>query len=348
MRRPTGLAPCLLLALLAGCSGGEPASRMTGERPLAHGVFVASPGTPEDDVPDAQLQAYLQASGADGLAFVYVTNNWFRSRAFPADVVRRVVAGGSVPFVRLMLRSSDDEATGPDDGYTLQDVTDGTLDADLRAWARGAAAAGVPVYAEYGTEVNGRWFAWNGLWNGQEAGPERFVQAYRHVANVVRQAGADNVRWVFHVAAQDDPDTDWNRLERYYPGGDVVSVLGVSAYGAQSPTDAPVQGLREQLDDVMPRLQTLAPTKPVLLLEFGSSAGASPAPEVWADAALRDLTARRWPALRGFAWWDSAWANDDDPAHDSELRVERLPALAAVFRRYMQGGMVTRTLDLSP
>jgi len=336
-----------VLALLVACAGtsGRPADA---QRPLAHGIFVASPGTPEDEVPESQLDAYVAASGSRGLAYVYLTNNWFRSRHFPTSVVRRVQARGAVPIVRLMLRSSDDEATGPDPGYSPSDLAGGALDADLRTWAREAASVPGTVYAEYGTEMNGNWFAWNAAWNGRQQGAALFVRAYRHLVNVVRDAGATNVRWVFHVAAQDDPDASWNRLEAYYPGSDFISVLGVSAYGAQTPQEADIQSLRAQLDALMPRLQALAPTKPALLLEFGSVAGASVKPEAWADAALGDLVGGRWPQLRGFSWWDSAWQNDDVPAHDSELRVERQPELAAVFRRYLSSGKVSSTLDLSP
>ena len=175
------------------------------------------------------------------------------------------------------------------------------------------------------------------------------MQAYRHIANVVRAGGGVNVRWVFHVAAQDDPSTAWNKLESYYPGGDVISVLGVSAYGAQSPQDrsADIRSLRSQLDSVLPRLKVLAPGKPVMLLEFGSAANPFVAPASWAEAALGDLTAGRWPQLRGFSWWDSGWQNDDTPAHDTELRVEMQPALAAVFRRFLGSAAVHPRLDPS-
>ncbi len=347
-------------------------------RPLAHGVFVAGPEAPEDAVTDAQLDAYSAAvgvpgvAGGPGLAYVYLSNNWFRSRHFPVQVVRRVQARGAAPVVRLMLRSSDEAATGPDGsytdaGYTLAELAGGALDADLTVWAREAARLPGPLYVEYGTEVNGDWFGWNARWNGHERGAALFVRAYRHLVGVVRQAGASNVRWVFHVAAQDDPQTDgpqtdgsqtdgrpgWNRLEAYYPGGDVISVLGVSAYGAQTPQDTDIRSLRSQLDAVLPRLGALAPGKPVLLLEFGSAAGASVTPEAWAGAALNDLTSGRWPQLRGFSWWNSAWQNDDQAAHDTEMRVERQPLLAAVFRRYLGHtslgtGSVTSTLDLRP
>ncbi|OLV17392.1 glycosyl hydrolase [Deinococcus marmoris] len=340
-----------VLALLLGLASpavGQPGQAVKGPA-LAHGVFVASPEQPEDVVPEAQLNAYVAAVGRE-LAYVYLTNNWFRDRAFPAEQVARVRARGATPFIRLMLRSSDEEAVRPDPLFPLQVIIAGQFDDDLRAWGAAAGRVDGPVYAEYGTEVNGSWFAWNARWNGETAGAAQFVQAYRRMAKLVREGGGSNVRWVFHVAAQDDPPVRWNTLESYYPGGDVISVLGVSAYGAQSPLDAPedLLSLRAQLDDVMPRLSALAPSKPALLLEFGSARGAAVAPEAWAGAALKDLTDGRWPSLRGFSWWDSAWAIDDDPRHDTEMRVETQPALAAIFRRFLVGAGVTERLNLTP
>ena len=84
---------------------------------------------------------------------------------FPAENVRRIVAAGRVPFVRMMARS-DHDAGGPDESYTMQSIVDGTWDADLRRWCADAAATGVPLLVDFGIEVNGDWFPWNGRWNG--------------------------------------------------------------------------------------------------------------------------------------------------------------------------------------
>jgi hypothetical protein len=60
-----------------------------------------------------------------------------------------------------------------------------------------AAALNYPLLVEYGTEMNGRWFSWNGVWNGlgvtrgygdneEPDGPERFRDAYRYLIDVCR------------------------------------------------------------------------------------------------------------------------------------------------------------------
>jgi len=149
----------------------------------------------------------------------------------------------------------------------------------------------------------------------------------------MRDEGAGNITWVFHVNGDDDPPTDWNRLERYYPGSDVVDWIGVSAYGAQSPTESGVS-LRETLDAVYPRLTALPGDKPIVLLEFGSAANhPTIKPAEWADAALADLFAKRWPRMVGFSWWNEQWDNDDDTSHDSNMQLQDIPALAKIFHQ---------------
>ena len=145
------LSALLTLSSCANGVSGAASGHPSGTAPLpesklalAHGVFVAAPGVPEDAVPEAQLDAYVAAVGQP-LAYVYLTNNWFVSRAFPAEQVTRVQARGAAAFVRLMLRSSDEQASAPEALYTLSAIIGGQFDAELRAWGEQAAQVGGPV-----------------------------------------------------------------------------------------------------------------------------------------------------------------------------------------------------------
>jgi beta-mannanase len=232
--------------------------------------------------------------------------------------------------------------------FTLDAIIAGQFDADLAAWGQAAKAFGTPLLVEWGTECNGEWFQWNGRWNGRDQttgfgnpqfadGPERFVAAYRHIVRQLRTAGAHNARFVWHVVPQDVPNEDWNHLERYYPGADAVDWMGVSIYGPLSPTNPePYAPMSVPLDLVYPRLTALDPTKPIIIAELGCSAGnPQVTPDVYARDALMALFSNRWPAVIGFTWWNERWQNDDNPQNDTIMRVEELPALAAVFRQQL-------------
>jgi Glycosyl hydrolase family 26 len=121
-------------------------------------------------------------------------------------------------------------------------------DADFRPWARGARELGTPFFVEFGTEVNGQRFPWNGWWNGKGQrracgdpssadGSKRFRNGYRRIIQTMHKEGAGSVLWVFHANCGDYPRADWNRLENYYPGGDYIDCLGVSVYDAQTPME---------------------------------------------------------------------------------------------------------------
>jgi len=165
-------------------------------------------------------------------------------------------------------------------------------------------------------------------------GPERFRDAYRHIVEIARDEGAHNILWVFHVNNADVPGEDWNRFENYYPGDEWIDWIGVSVYGAGTPLDDEWPSFRNEMDAVYPRLAALSPDKPIVLLEFGVAARNPLGDQAeWAEAALSDLTSQRWSRIIGFSWWNEYWQNDDNPEHDTTMRVQDNPQLAEVFRR---------------
>ena len=302
-----------------------------------HGVYPGGRSGWEGDITPADLDAYEAAAGREA-AWVYFSDNWFRDHDFPTETATWIDERGAIPFIRLMLRGSG-PASG-DDEYRLARILDGAFDDDLAAWGAAAAEFGRPLIVEWGTEMNGDWFGWNGRWNGHSAGPRRFRQAYRHIESMIEGAGADNITWAWHVNGDSVPNTRWNRLERYYPGDRWVDWVGLSAYGAQTPLDrrGSWRPFRATLDEVVPRLETVAPGKPVMVFEFGMTRGNPHGrPAAFADAALTDLLDNRWPAVRGFSWWNETWPNDDDPAHDTDMRLQALAGVRRVFQQHLVG-----------
>jgi hypothetical protein len=251
-----------------------------------------------------------------------------------------------MPFIRLMLRSGP-EQNRSERTFGLTRILEGALDADLRSWARSARDFKSPLFVEFGTEVNGRWFPWNGWWNGKGQsgrygdpasadGPERFRDAYRRIIRTMRGEGAANILWVFHVNCGDYPRADWNRLENYYPGDDYIDCLGVSVYGAQTPLEEDWPEFRQMMDEVYPRLVALSPAKPIMVLEFAVCRSNPRGDQAeWAERALSDLVQHRWPKLIGLSWWNEAWQNDENPAHDTSLRLQDNPSLATVFQKWV-------------
>ncbi|MDX2007669.1 MAG: glycosyl hydrolase [Meiothermus sp.] len=310
---------------------------------LYHGVYVGDDSGQEDVATPALLDAYENAVGRQ-VAWVYFSHNWFNGTAFPAATAEWIRARGSVPYIRLMLRSSQEIGVA-EPRYTLEAILRGDFDAELRAWGQAARAFGTPIIVEWGTEANGDWFSWNGAWNGGPGtGPALFREAFRYLVYSMKNQGAYNITWVWHVNASDFPSASWNALENYFPGNDIVDWIGLSVYAAQSQLDPFWYDFGYSLDFVMPRLSKIAPYKPVIVAEFGAPKG-NPigTPEVWADWALSQMIAGRWPSLKGFSWWNEAWSSElvpGEPLTNVEMRVQQTPQLAQAFRQRLNNPAV--------
>lgn len=299
---------------------------------LYQGFYYSANDSNEHTVTPNDVALYEKTVGVRPV-WVFFSDNWCEGREFPSGMCEWIHKLGKVPYVRLMLRSKLDQDRA-EKLFTLDAIVAGKFDDDLRKWAKGAAQFKAPLLVEWGTECNGRWFSWNGKWNGGKAGPAKFVSAWRHIVQLMRENGATNITWVWHVNDSDVPETAWNRLENYYPGDDCVDWLAVSAYGPLKPNDGEdAERLRDILDKVYPRLISLAPKKPLILAEFGCTRHH---PDItaadWARDALNDLFSNRWPAICGFCWWNEAWPNDDNKKHDTDMVIMHDPALSEVFR----------------
>ncbi len=210
------------------------------------------------------------------LAWVYFSDNWLDNLSFPYDEVTTIHQTGRTPFIRMMARSDFGEK-GADPVYTMQNIIDKKFDTQLIAWANEAKNINYPLLVEFGTEVNGNWFPWNGEFNGKDTldtygnpsladGPERFRDAYRHIIDLFRGEGVTNITWFFHVDAHSEPNEQWNSIENYYPGDDYIDWLGVSIYGPQLQSED-FETFSDILDEIYPKLTQLS-NKPIAILEF--------------------------------------------------------------------------------
>ena len=230
--------------------------------------------------------------------------HWFTSwdDAFHPDMVAAVTAGGRAPLVSWQPL-----------GRTLSDIASGVHDDYLRSWARGVAAANGPVYLRPFPEMNGEWVPWNG-------DPEALRRAWRHMAGVFEAEGADNVRWVFSPNVTDEPRTQANRMENYYPGDDVVDVLALDGYNWGSTRDwSTWTGFEEIFAGGYGRITRLGP-QPVWFAELASaSEGGDKA--AW----VRDMFASTaFPRLQALVWFDED--------KEADWRVTSAPEVVEAFR----------------
>lgn len=249
--------------------------------PPANGMYLSAfPdfGGPEDEVTAQKINDFENLS-QKSIAWAYFSDNWYNDIHFPASSVQIIHNAGKTPFIRMMARTTLEENVA-DPQYSMQNIIDGNFDADLLQWFTEAGQVGYPLLIEFGTEVNGEWFPWNGVYNGGATttgygdtnlpdGPERFVDAYRHIIDLSRQACATNLTWFFHIDAAGQPYDSWNDFENYYPGDNYIDWIGISAYGALD--QEYYESLYDKLDRIYSSVYDISNNgnKPVAILETG-------------------------------------------------------------------------------
>ncbi len=241
---------------------------------IYHSAFPDFGGT--EDIVTTQKIRDFETLVNKKIVWAYFSNNWYNNIQFPSKEVNIINSEGKIPFIRIMPRTDFDEGV-PDPNYTMQKIIDGDFDTALTQWAIDASNTKIPLLVEFGTEVNGNWFPWNGQYNGGGEttkygdpglpdGPERFRDAYRHIIDICNANGVNNITWFFHVNAYSQPETSWNKINYYYPGDDYIDWIGVSVYGPQE-SDEEYQEFSEIMDDIYPQLIDLS-NKPIAVLEF--------------------------------------------------------------------------------
>lgn len=278
----------------------------------------------------------------------------------------------TIPFIYLLTQSHD-RSYEPDPIFHLQSIIDGCHDRLIRAWARGARDFGKPLMVAWGKECNGYWQSWNGMFNGlhKKTGnvclyqaTHSFQKAYEHIIKLCYCEGADNITWGLSVVAADNPNTsdktkwpkgDWNAFEDYFYD-DWMQFISVSVYATHldgHATEPEITPFAEQFEDFYTRVKTMKLKKqmksdtPIYVGEFGCTArvkdlASDTQAAEWAGKALDDLFAGKksgkYPDLGGFSWWNEGWSNSgngQDPP-DSELRLQKVPKLAATFADRLQ------------
>ncbi len=156
--------------------------------------------------------------------------------------------GNNVPLVTL-------EPRGEQDGnLLLTKIENGKYDSQLQEIATIVGATKQPVYIRFAHEME---LANLYPWGAQE--PGTYVAAYRHVVTFARSHNAGNVKWVWSPAGNDG-------AEAYYPGDDVVDVVGTTIlydrywYGDDEPAFSELAHNRDRL---------FMFHKPVWIAEFG-------------------------------------------------------------------------------
>jgi hypothetical protein len=239
---------------------------------------------------------------------------------FPAPQMASLRQYGAIPLLNWSSMSAPLSVNEP--RYRLAAVRRGAWDKVIRNFATEAKAWGHPFLLRFDWEMNGHWFPWAEAANGNA--PGQFVAAWRHVHDIFTAVGATNATWVWCPTA--DFLNNLTSLADLYPGDGYVDWTCIDGYN-QGTLSKPTGWMT--FDQVFYSTYneitaTIAPTKPMLIGEIGSSErGGSKA--AWITATLSDILVN-YPRIRGAVWFDVFSGQSDWP-------IETSPTATDAFRR---------------
>jgi beta-mannanase len=201
----------------------------------------------------------------------------------------------------------------------LDDIIDGTHDARLHELASSARDLDGKLLFDFAAEMNGDWSPWSGADNGMSG--EKYVAAYRHLHDVFRGDGADNIVFAWCPNVTSEPRASWNATLEYYPGDDYVDWTCVDGYNWGSTNGGGWQSFHDVFEDIYATLATK--NKPILIGEMASTEeGGDKA--AWIDAIVPALQ-NDFPLIKALVWFDID--------KETDWRISSSPASEAAFVR---------------
>ena len=223
-----------------------------------------------------------------------------------------IAARGATPLVTV---EPWDSSSAADPRYALKNIVRGDFDSWFAAGADASRAYGRPYYLRFAPEMNGSWLPWGAGVSGNT--PQDFIDAWRHVRAIFASHGDTNAIWVWAPNALGGVAD----FAPYYPGSDVVDVLGLDGYNWGS-LDV-WQSYSEVFGTSYDELCTLDLLKPVMISETASTElGGDKA--AWITSAYTKEIATRTPRVKIVVWFDVN--------KETDWRVESSAASLSAFR----------------
>ena len=298
--------------------------------------------------PPWDMNAVTQFEAATGkapsiIAFAAPFSNCYSTcydYTFDTKAFENVRQHGSIPFFSWSSQSLPTSLNEP--SYQLSDITSGAFDGFITSWANAAKSWGHPFFLRFNWEMNGNWFPWAEGVNGNRSGD--YVAAWRHVHDIFGAVGATNASWVW--CPNIDAHHQFTSLASLYPGDSYVDWTCLDGYnygasrGSWDTFDSMYHSTYHEIVD------TVAPTKPMIIGEISSSEGGG-SKAAWITDVLTVQLPVNYPRIRGIVWQDTNTENMDWPIISS-LTSKNAFAAAIQNSRYVINKYLSMTGPIGP
>jgi mannan endo-1,4-beta-mannosidase len=237
--------------------------------------------------------------------------------SFPTAPLEDIREHGAIPVLSWSSQSIPSTTEEPD--FQLSDVIAGNYDEYIRGFAESARSWGHPFFLRFNWEMNGDWFPWSEGVNGNL--PGEYVAAWRRVHDIFATVGASNVTWIWCPFV--DPKAELTSLGSQYPGDSYVDWSCLDGYNWGRNPVAPKgwKSFDEQFESTYREVvERIAPSKPMMIGEVGSSeqGGSKPA---WIADALAKVPSR-YQRVRALLWFDKFDSGMDWPIETSAAATD--------------------------
>ncbi len=298
----------LVPALTAGAEAGK-----EGRPPIATGAFI-----PEASDRPQLIDRYGEQVGRPP-AIVMSYKDW-GTIPFSSEQLDAIWSRGGTPMITW------EPWTAEEEGIALRHIADGRWDRYLRRAARSASNWGKPLMVRFAHEMNGDWFPWGRGVNGNTA--RDFRKAWKHVVDLFRFQGADNVIWVWSPNEDSGGSFQFAPL---YPGDEWVDWIALDGFNFGGDEGWP--SFTTVFASTYDRLIELS-DRPLMIAETGSDEdGGDKA--AWITSALAE-EAPRFPRIRALVWYDGETPRGD-------FRVASSPAALRALREGMRSPVYAGT-----
>jgi hypothetical protein len=338
----------LLFALLACCllAAGATAAKQGSNRPvkakrakpkpLYWGAWIGEQITGTDAPWDMNAVAYVEQMLGKGMSLIEFSSPWrdctstpCKPYKFPTEAMDNIRGHGSIPVYSW--GSEATPSTGPEQSdFQLAKIAAGAFDPYIAEFAAEARDWGHPFFLRFDWEMNGDWFPWSQLANGN--GPGQFVAAWRHVHDVFAAVGATNATWVWCPYSDTAKRLKKNPLKPLYPGNAYVDWTCLDAYnwGRNAVNPRPWRSFEELFDPAYEEVTKVARRKPMMLGEFATSSyGGHKA--LWIRKMFEQLPLR-YPRIRALIYFNTVDRGVDWP-------LETSPPAARAFAKGIRKGI---------
>jgi hypothetical protein len=327
-KRPLRARPvvALLLALLGCCllAAFAPAAKRHAHQPLPAkpkpiywGAWIGDHITGTDAPWDMSAVAYFEQLLGKGMSLIEFSSPWLDCNRkpcipyeFPRQAMDNIRGHGSIPVFSWGAESSP--SRGPEQPeFQLADIAGGAHDSYIAQFATEAREWGRPFFLRFNWEMNGNWFPWSELANGN--GPGQYVAAWRRVHDIFVAAGATNATWVWCPYADTAKRLKRNPLKPLYPGHAYVDWTCLDAYnwGLNPVNPRPWRSFGQLFEPAYAEVTKVAPRKPMMLGEFATSSyGGHKA--LWIRKMFEKLP-RKYPRIRALIYFNTVDRGVDWP-----------------------------------